>query len=102
MKHLILICAMILHWMSMEKNQATINCFGLIVGGALGNVADRVRIKAVVDFLDFHIGSYHWPNFNIADACLVCGVELMFIRVIFMPPARSGEDADARDTGTAG
>lgn len=47
--------------------------FGAIVGGALGNIADRLRIGAVVDFLDFHLSGYHWPAFNIADTAIVVG-----------------------------
>ncbi|NQY82859.1 MAG: signal peptidase II, partial [Alphaproteobacteria bacterium] len=42
-----------------------------VIGGATGNVLDRVRIGAVVDFLDFHIAGYHWPAFNIADSAIV-------------------------------
>ncbi|MGH6912339.1 MAG: signal peptidase II, partial [Geminicoccales bacterium] len=41
---------------------------GLVIGGALGNVVDRLRYGAVVDFLDFHVAGWHWPAFNIADA----------------------------------
>lgn len=51
----------------------------LIVGGALGNLIDRIRFGAVVDFLDFHIGGWHWPAFNIADACIVIGVALFIL-----------------------
>lgn len=46
---------------------------GLIVGGALGNVLDRLRIGAVVDFLDFHVWGFHWPAFNLADSTIVIG-----------------------------
>ena len=45
---------------------------GLIIGGALGNIADRIRWGAVTDFLDFHIGDHHWPAFNFADVAIVC------------------------------
>lgn len=82
----LLICAVILHWMSMEKNQTTINCFALIIGGALGNVADRIRFKAVVDFLDFHIGSYHWPAFNVADSAICIGAGAILIWNLFFAP----------------
>ncbi len=51
----------------------------LIVGGALGNLIDRIRFGAVVDFLDFHIGGMHWPAFNIADTCIAIGVGLYII-----------------------
>ncbi len=47
--------------------------FGLIVGGALGNFIDRIRFRAVTDFLDFYIGTWHWPAFNIADIGITVG-----------------------------
>lgn len=50
---------------------------GLIIGGALGNAADRFRIGAVVDFLDVFAGTYHWPAFNIADTAITFGVVLL-------------------------
>ena len=49
----------------------------LILGGALGNVIDRLRFDAVVDFLDFYIGNYHWPAFNIADSAICIGAMLL-------------------------
>ncbi|MCR4917611.1 MAG: signal peptidase II [Alphaproteobacteria bacterium] len=48
----------------------------LIAGGALGNMVDRLRFGAVIDFLDFHIGGLHWPAFNFADICISAGVLL--------------------------
>lgn len=51
----------------------------LIAGGAIGNLIDRIRFGAVVDFLDFHIGGYHWPSFNVADICIVVGVGLYLL-----------------------
>lgn len=49
----------------------------LILGGALGNVIDRLRYGAVVDFLDFHAFGYHWPAFNVADSAITCGAALL-------------------------
>lgn len=46
---------------------------GMIAGGAVGNLIDRVRLGAVIDFLDFYAGEYHWPAFNIADCALTIG-----------------------------
>ena len=54
----------------------------LIVGGALGNLIDRVRFGAVIDFLDFHIGGWHYPAFNIADMCIVIGVAWLILNFI--------------------
>lgn len=53
----------------------------LIVGGAMGNLIDRIRFGAVVDFLDFHIGGLHWPAFNIADICICVGVGLYLLNM---------------------
>ena len=53
--------------------------YGAIIGGALGNVLDRIRFRGVTDFLDFHAGSTHWPAFNMADVFVVGGVGLLFI-----------------------
>lgn len=50
---------------------------GLIIGGALGNIVDRLRYGAVTDFLDFHVAGYHWPAFNFADAAIFCGVGVL-------------------------
>jgi signal peptidase II len=49
----------------------------LIIGGAIGNVIDRLRFDAVVDFLDFHLAGHHWPAFNVADSAITVGVALM-------------------------
>jgi signal peptidase II len=50
--------------------------FALIAAGAVGNLIDRLRFGAVIDFLDFYIGSYHWPAFNVADSAITVGVIL--------------------------
>lgn len=51
----------------------------LIIGGALGNVIDRIMLGAVVDFLDFHVGGWHWPAFNVADSAICLGVALIIL-----------------------
>lgn len=55
----------------------------LILGGALGNLWDRVVAGHVVDFLDFHLGTYHWPAFNIADSAIVVGALLLIAEILF-------------------
>lgn len=55
----------------------------LILGGALGNLLDRARHGAVVDFLDFYIGEYHWPAFNVADSAISLGVTFLLLTMLF-------------------
>ena len=55
----------------------------MIFGGALGNVFDRIFYKGVPDFIDFHIGNYHWFIFNVADIFITFGVILMIILELF-------------------
>jgi len=54
-------------------------CFGLslILGGALGNLIDRIWLGAVVDFLHFHLAQYYWPAFNLADSAITCGAAVL-------------------------
>ncbi|EAP74992.1 MULTISPECIES: signal peptidase II [Roseovarius] len=59
------------------ENAVETLAYGAIIGGALGNVIDRVRYRAVTDFLDFYIGTTHWPAFNMADVFVVSGVGLL-------------------------
>lgn len=53
--------------------------FSLVIGGAIGNVIDRLLYGKVVDFLDFHLAGNHWPAFNLADSAICLGVILMFL-----------------------
>ena len=64
---------------------------GLILGGALGNLIDRLRAGSVVDFLDFHLGRYHWPAFNLADSAVVIGAVALMIEVLRSRPSRDKE-----------
>lgn len=51
----------------------------LVIGGALGNLSDRVQLGYVVDFIDVHYGGYHWPAFNVADSAISCGVVVLIL-----------------------
>lgn len=55
---------------------------GLILGGAVGNLTDRLHYGMVVDFLDVHVGAYHWPAFNMADSAISIGVSLMVLDML--------------------
>ena len=59
---------------------------GFIFGGAVGNLIDRGRFGAVVDFLDFHWRGYHWPAFNVADSAISVGVALLALRILWPGP----------------
>ena len=62
-------------WLLKRHTHETLFCLGLalILGGAIGNVIDRLLVGAVVDFLDFHAFGHHWPAFNVADMGISCG-----------------------------
>ena len=72
-----------------KSSQVLVGC---ILGGAIGNIVDRIRLDRVVDFLDFYWQDYHWPAFNIADSAISVGVFLLIIRLIFS----SSKDAQNR------
>jgi signal peptidase II len=64
--------------------------FALIIAGALGNLVDRLRLGYVVDFVEWYVGSFYWPVFNLADSCIVVGAVLMVwfsLRQRELPPA---------------
>lgn len=54
----------------------------LVVSGAMGNLIDRIIFSQITDFLDFNLGSYHWPAFNIADSCISVGGTLLFLNIL--------------------
>ncbi len=73
----------IAYWLYIEKNILLKTALALILGGAIGNIIDRIRFGAVVDFLDFHAFGYHWPSFNIADTMICIGATILIIESIF-------------------
>lgn len=66
---------------------------GLVFGGAAGNLLDRWRLGAVVDFVDLHWRGYHWPAFNVADSAITVGVVLLAVELLFSGRRRGGADA---------
>jgi len=62
-----------------REDKVLFTALGLILGGALGNLADRIRLGAVIDFLDFYVGQYHWPAFNVADIAISIGAVLLLV-----------------------
>lgn len=80
-------------WMLRATERSVILGLGLIVGGAVGNIIDRAALGAVTDFLDFHVGGYHWPAFNLADSTIFVGVVLLFFGSIVKRPSEGAPDA---------
>ncbi|KAF0185647.1 MAG: signal peptidase II [Nitrospirae bacterium] len=66
--------------------------FSLVLGGALGNLTDRLVHGGVIDFLDFHVAGHHWPAFNVADMGLTAGILMLLASAFF------GEDAGNKKT----
>ena len=71
------LCVYLAYWLWNEKNKSATLALSFILGGALGNLIDRFFREGVVDFLDFHLQSYHWPAFNVADSFIFLGVLLL-------------------------
>ncbi|MCQ2965717.1 MAG: signal peptidase II [Alphaproteobacteria bacterium] len=86
------ICFMIFSWMKKETNHKITTCFGLILGGALGNITDRVLYTAVIDFIDIHYKNHHWPAFNIADSAICIGACIILIHSLFFTKNKENKD----------
>lgn len=70
-------------WLWRASSRWAALALGLIIGGAIGNVIDRIRFGAVVDFLDFHAFGYHWPAFNVADSAICVGAVILILESLF-------------------
>jgi signal peptidase II len=69
---------------------------GLVMGGAIGNVVDRLRWGYVVDFIDVHYAGWHWPAFNVADSAIFCGIILLLLDAV-RDMRRGGDDSGVRE-----
>jgi signal peptidase II len=76
-------------WLRRADNALAALAIGAIAGGAVGNVIDRLRFGAVVDFIHAHVGQWSWYVFNIADAAIVCGVAVLILESQLMRGPRS-------------
>ena len=88
-------------WIAREQNRWDVSALGLVLGGALGNITDRIRFGYVVDFLDLHFGDFRpFMVFNVADAAITCGVVLLLARSLLLrdKPAKPAGDAPASET----
>ena len=90
---LIVVCMLL--WKHSHSLSTTTIGLSLIPGGATGNLWDRMLTGHVVDFLDFYVGSYHWPAFNVADSAIVVGAILLVSEIVFV---KSGNET-AKSSG---
>lgn len=75
-------------WLWRVDHRGLAIALGAVIGGALGNVIDRFRFGAVVDFLDFHAFGWHYPAFNVADSAVVLGIAYIILDGLFWEPRR--------------
>lgn len=85
------IALFLLRWMAKAETRLVALALGAVVGGAIGNVIDRLRFGAVVDFVDVHGWGWHWYIFNIADAGIVCGVAVLLADALFRREPKAKE-----------
>jgi signal peptidase II len=92
----LIIILVLLIWLGRVRATLLAAAIGLVIGGAIGNVVDRLRFGAVIDFLDFHLVSWHWPAFNLADSAICLGVAAMLVDGMLVrraaPQAKGRED----------
>jgi signal peptidase II len=79
---LVIVAAMLV-WLRRAGTLVSRLAVGGIIGGALGNVIDRLRFGAVADFLDLHVAGYHWPAFNLADSAITVGAVVLVVDSLF-------------------
>ena len=101
------IVAGLLFWLRGQDRGLPSAAIGLVVGGALGNVIDRLYAPGVIDFLDVHGLLFafpplngHWPAFNVADSAITIGVGLLIFDGLFLDPARSKRETLGGNGGT--
>ena len=82
----LVVTGFLLLWLARTGDRLLGLALGAVVGGALGNVVDRVIYGKVADFLDFHLSGWHWPAFNLADSAIVCGVGFIVLHSFRTPP----------------
>lgn len=87
----------LLVWLARAPSQLLRISLGLIIGGAIGNVIDRLRYSAVVDFIDWHVFGYHWPAFNLADSAISVGVVFLLFDSFLGDSHRSDPQMTGKD-----
>jgi signal peptidase II len=85
----VVVSAVLCVWLARSESRLVAVALGLTIGGALGNVVDRLRFGAVFDFIDFHAFGWHWPAFNLADSAITVGVAGLLLTSLLGGPRNS-------------
>ncbi len=93
----LVICAAMVFMMLRTTRKIEIISMGMVIGGALGNVLDRLRFGAVADFIDVHAFGYHFPVFNVADAAITIGIAILIVFGLFWSGADKRHDDEKSD-----
>jgi len=88
---LAILALLIIYWKSSHTWLTRLG-IAFLMGGAIGNLMDRLRWGMVVDFLDFYIGRYHWPAFNVADMAICIGLGLVFLELFLIRDDQTGDE----------
>ena len=95
----LVVVSVLLVWLKRDDSRLVSTALGMIIGGALGNVTDRIHYGAVADFLDFYIGDFHWPAFNVADSGITIGVVILVLESLFVRAETDRKETDSLGTG---
>jgi lipoprotein signal peptidase len=87
----LVVAGFLLRWLARSETRLVTYALGAVIGGAIGNVIDRMRFGAVVDFVDVHAWGWHWYVFNVADAAIVCGVLALVADALIRPESKRKE-----------
>ncbi|MEM7353060.1 MAG: signal peptidase II [Acidobacteriota bacterium] len=88
-------------WMVPREDRTLLVALALVIGGAVGNLADRLMQGAVTDFVDFYYGTYHWHTFNVADTAISIGIGLMILGTFRAQPAPRAAASEKSEDGAS-
>ena len=87
-------------WRVPRTNDRLLGALALLLAGIVGNVADRLRLGFVIDFIDVQFGSWHYPTFNVADAAICVGAGLLILDLFFSKRSRKSEAGSRKESGS--
>lgn len=93
----IILIILIIYFIKKSNNKFQTISLAIILGGAVGNVIGRIYKGSVTDYLDFYIGNYNFPTFNIADSCVVIGTILLSIYILFIYKEKEKKDVEEKE-----